>query len=222
MQGSLHWLEVLAMQAAALAALSAVDLLPGHFLLKPSVMVIAIIFIATQTYFTKASGRFRSFLLLAMAFSLAGDLALLWPDTLFILGLGFFLVAHVFYIAMLRQGQAWFPSRKALVAVLAVGAVMYALIWPGLTDPVLKIAVAMYVSVIALMAAQAIGRATVLGDAGSRWVAMGACIFMVSDSCIAINKFLVPVPLAPLWILATYYTAQLLIAHHARPHHPAD
>ena len=157
--------------------------------------------------------------MLALAFSMGGDIALLWPDTGFIPGLGSFLVAHVFYIVLFRQGQAWFPSRKALAMVLTVGAGMYAIIWPGLADPVLKIAVAAYVTVISLMAAQAIGRATVLGDTASRWVAVGACIFMASDACIAMDKFLTPVPMASLWILVTYYAAQLLIVHHARPPH---
>ena len=85
-----------------------------------------------------------------------------------------------------------------------------------LGDPVLKIAVGAYVTVISLMAAQAIGRAVTLGDNASRWVAVGACVFMVSDSLIAINKFVAPVPLSSLWILATYYCAQMLIVHNTR------
>ena len=221
-QGALSMLEVLAVQTAALAVLASLDLLPGFAFLKPLVMVFAIIFIANKAINTWATGRFGTYLLLALAFSMGGDIALLWPETLFILGLGLFLVAHIFYIALFRQGQAWFPSRKALAGVLAVGAGVYAIIWPGLADPVLKVAVASYVTVISLMAAQAMGRATVLGDAASRWVAVGACIFMVSDACIAINKFLTPVPLASVWILATYYAAQLLIVHHARPSHSAE
>jgi uncharacterized membrane protein YhhN len=39
---------------------------------------------------------------------------------------------------------------------------------------------------------------------------------MVSDSLIAINKFVTPVALSSLWILATYYCAQMLILHNAR------
>jgi alkylglycerol monooxygenase len=72
------------------------------------------------------------------------------------------------------------------------------------------------VLVISLMAAQAMGRATVQGDAASRWVAVGACIFMVSDSLIAIDKFVTPIALSSLWILASYYAAQLLIVHNTR------
>ena len=222
MQGALHLLEVLAVQAAALAVLGSLGFLPWYGALKPLVMVFAIIFVAASARSTWARGRFGTYLLLALVFSMGGDIALLWPETLFVMGLGLFLIAHIFYIVLFRQGQTWFPSRKALVLVLAVGSGMYAVIWPGLADPVLKVAVAAYVTVISLMAAQAIGRATVLGDVASRWVAVGACIFMVSDACIAINKFLTPVPLALLWILATYYTAQLLIVHHARPPHSAD
>jgi uncharacterized membrane protein YhhN len=70
--------------------------------------------------------------------------------------------------------------------------------------------------VISLMAAQAIGRATSTGDAAARWVALGACVFMVSDSLIAINKFVTPVALSSLWILTTYYCAQMLILHNVR------
>ena len=40
--------------------------------------------------------------------------------------------------------------------------------------------------------------------------------FMVSDSLIAINKFVTPVALSSLWILATYYCAQMLILHNVR------
>jgi uncharacterized membrane protein YhhN len=156
-------------------------------------------------------------LIAALVFSLIGDVFLMLPGNYFIPGLAAFLVAHGFYIALLRQGQVWFPAKRALLAVFAVGAAMYSVIWGGLNDPVLKIAVAAYVTVIALMASQAIGRATVLGNAAARCVALGACIFMVSDSLIAINKFVTPVELSPLWILATYYCAQLLIVHHARP-----
>ena len=100
--------------------------------------------------------------------------------------------------------------------MLLFGATMYGVVWSGLGDPVLKIAVGAYVTVISLMAAQAIGRAVTLGDNASRWVAVGACVFMVSDSLIAVNKFVAPVPLSSLWILATYYCAQMLIVHNTR------
>jgi uncharacterized membrane protein YhhN len=216
LQGDLAMLEVLAVECAALSTVSALGMLDGYMLFKPLTMVIAIVFVAARAHSTGATTRFDAFLVVALVFSLVGDVFLMLPGNYFIPGLASFLVAHVFYIALFRQGQGWFPSKRALIGVLAVGAVMYSIVWGGLNDPVLKIAVAAYVSVISLMAAQAIGRATATGDAASRWVALGACVFMVSDSLIAINKFVTPVALSSLWILATYYAAQLLIVHNAR------
>jgi uncharacterized membrane protein YhhN len=150
-----------------------------------------------------------------LAFSLAGDCFLMFPG-FFIPGLVAFLIAHLFYIAIFKQDLSWFPNRRALIATLAAGAAMYAFLYNGL-DPGLKIAVAAYVVVIALMAAQAFGRATVLRDTASVAVAVGAAFFMVSDSLLAINKFAFPLPMAQFWVLATYYVAQLLIACNAVP-----
>lgn len=185
-------------------------------------MVFAIIFIATRAYRTGATGRFDVYLAFALALSLCGDVFLMLPGDYFIPGLASFLVAHLFYIAVFRQGQRWFPNPAALVATLTVGAGMLAVLWSGLGAPVLKVAVAAYVTIIALMAAQALGRARTLGSTQASWVALGACIFMVSDSLIAVNKFVTPVPLASLWILVTYYAAQMLMVHFARPDTSSD
>ena len=217
LQGGLAMLEVLTVECAALATVSSLGMLDGYLVFKPLTMAIAIVFVAVHAHSTGATARFYALLLGALVFSLVGDVFLMLPGNYFIPGLASFLVAHVFYIALFRQGQGWFPSKRALVGVLAVGAAMYSIVWGGLHDPVLKVAVAAYVGVISLMAAQAIGRTTTTGDAASRWVAMGACVFMVSDSLIAINKFVTPVALSSLWILATYYAAQILIVHNARP-----
>lgn len=46
---------------------------------------------------------------------------------------------------------------------------------------------------------------------GSIWVRLGALSFLISDSCIAINKFLHPIDNSSLIIMSTYYLAQLLL-----------
>ena len=216
LQGKLHMLEVVVVESGALATVAALGLMDGYMIFKPLTMVFAIVFAVVRATSKGATARFNALLISALVFSLVGDVFLMLPGNYFIPGLASFLVAHLFYIALFCQGQKLFPSKRALLAVLTVGGVMYAIVLGGLGDPVLKIAVAAYVSVIALMAAQAIGRATVKGDGAARWVAVGACIFMVSDSLIAINKFVTPVALSSLWILGTYYAAQLLIVHNAR------
>ncbi|MGJ4748546.1 lysoplasmalogenase, partial [Leptospira sp. SA-E8] len=155
-------------------------------------------------------------LLLALLGSLAGDVFLMLPGNYFIPGLVSFLLAHLCYLAVFKQqGMRWFPSRAGLLATLLIGGLMYALLWAGGLPVALRVPVAAYVLVIALMAAQAIGRARALRatdkDQGALLVALGAGFFMVSDGLLAINKFVTPLPLASLWVLSTYFLAQLLI-----------
>ncbi|HUR88702.1 MAG TPA: lysoplasmalogenase family protein [Ramlibacter sp.] len=203
MQGRITMLEVIVLEVAALAtATAAVGMGEIFRVLKPSVMALAIVFVLQRR-------NVQWLLVIALAFSMAGDILL--PER-FIAGLVSFLIAHVCYIALFKQDAPWFASRKALACTLTAAGVMYAVLFPHLA-PVLQVAVACYAIVIAAMAAQAIGRATVLRDAGSLEVAIGAVIFMVSDSILAINKFATPLPMAEFLVLATYYAAQLLIVH---------
>lgn len=214
LQGRLTMLQALLVEVAALAtATSAAQVLPAlHELATPLAIVLAIACVFQRRL---ADRRFQALLLAALACSLVGDIFLLSPDR-FIPGLASFLCAHLCYIALFRQGVPWFPSRAALAATLAAAAAVYAYVFPHL-DPVLKVAVGAYAVVIALMAAQAIGRALVLRDAASRAVAAGAVLFMVCDSLLAINRFATPVPLAQLWLLSAYYAAQVLFALRAAP-----
>jgi alkylglycerol monooxygenase len=212
MQGRMGMLEVLLVQAAALAtASSAQGWVEVHRVFKPLAMVLAIAFVMVRS----GGVRWQGLLLAALVLCLAGDVFLMFPGY-FIPGLVSFLAAHVCYLLLFRQGLRWFPSGRALAATLAAAVVMYAILFPHL-GPVLKVAVAAYAVVIALMAAQAIGRATVLCDAASVAVAIGSVLFMLSDALLAINRFAQPLPMAQFWILATYYAAQVLIVRNARP-----
>lgn len=217
LRGRIGMLLALVVQCGALATVtSATGLLHWHWLFKPLTMVFAIVLVAYSAYPQSAKGTFysKSWWLLGAALvgSLAGD-AFLMVEGFFIPGLVSFLLAHVAYIVLFRQGVAWFPRPLALVATLGVGGAMYAFLWQGGLPVELRIPVAVYVTVIALMAAQAIGRAAVLGDRTARQVALGACFFMLSDSLLATNRFVQPLPLAQVWVLATYYAAQAFIVH---------
>ena len=80
----------------------------------------------------------------------------------------------------------------------------------------LQLPVVAYVVCLASMAAQA--GAAWLAARGTaeallaRHAALGGLLFMTSDTLLAFNKFDAPLPLASLWILATYWSAQGLIA----------
>ncbi|WP_413896710.1 lysoplasmalogenase family protein [Rhodoferax sp.] len=193
LQGRISPLEVLLIEAAALStAGSTLGVQPLYFLFKPLTMLIAIVYAAFRASRTGGITRFDALLMAALTASLVGDVLLMLPGNYFIAGLAAFLVGHLFYITLFRQGQVWFPSRLAVVGTLSFGAAMVAWLWAGLNGPVLKMA-----------------------------VALGAGVFMLSDSLIAINRFVQPLPLASLWVLSSYYLAQILIAHNARPAPPA-
>ena len=63
-----------------------------------------------------------------LAFSLAGDTFLMF-EGYFLAGLASFLLAHLCYIALFKDGVPWLPSRRTLVVVLALGAATYAFLF---------------------------------------------------------------------------------------------
>jgi alkylglycerol monooxygenase len=229
-QGRIGVLEALMIDCAILATVtSAWGLVEWHRLFKPATMLIAMVLVANYDHLTLGiarkqsrnaatmperpsvgDGAGRRWLLAALAASLAGDVALMFPGY-FVPGLVAFLLAHLAYIRLFGRDAPWFADRHALAATLGVGGVMFAVLWTGGLPAALRLPVAAYVVVIALMAAQAIGRARTLGGTPAWTVAAGAALFMVSDSLLAINRFVTPLPLAQLGVLGTYYAAQCLI-----------
>lgn len=163
--------------------------------------------------------RRRALILAGLVFSLAGDVALLWPQG-FVAGLLAFLVAHLLYIAAfcltVRPLARWLPF--GVYAVIA--AAVLSQLWPGVPAP-LRVPVVAYVVCLAGMAAQAavwwlVARGTALQPRAA-WAAWGGLLFMTSDALLATNKFMAPLPEASLWVLSTYWTAQWCIASALMP-----
>jgi len=75
----------------------------------------------------------------------------------------------------------------------------------------MSIPVSIYVLAISSMVLSAVNRLQWAGEKSGPWVLMGALSFLLSDALLAVNKFVDPVPLAGLWIMLTYITAQYLI-----------
>ena len=183
----------------------------AYALFKPLTMVLALIcvgVVAGRSPLKKS----MCLLLAGLALSMVGDVCLLMPQG-FLAGLVAFLLAHVCYIALFQRDAPWLASRLGLAACIAAGAVAYGYLWTHGLPTAMRIPVAIYVLVIGLMAAQALGRATVLHTAAARTVAWGAVSFMVSDTVLALDRFVQPIAGAYLWVLGTYYLAQCLILH---------
>lgn len=183
----------------------------AYALFKPLTMVLALICVGVVA--GRSPLKKSMYLLLAgLALSMVGDVCLLMPQG-FLAGLVAFLLAHVCYIALFQRDAPWLASRLGLAACIAAGAVVYGYLWTHGLPTAMRIPVAIYVLVIGLMAAQALGRATVLHTAAARTVAWGAVSFMVSDTVLALDRFVQPIAGAYLWVLGTYYLAQCLILH---------
>jgi uncharacterized membrane protein YhhN len=145
-------------------------------------------------------------LIMAIVFSWGGDAALTIPGAWwFIVGLGSFLLAHVAYIVLFlrlpsvgRRLSAW-----SLVYV-AWYAGFLALLAPHLGG--LFVPVAVYGAVLGAMAALAAARGGV--------IAVGGALFVVSDSVLALGRFLPGYEFAlhDLTVMASYLAAQGLIA----------
>lgn len=154
----------------------------------------------------------RRWVLAGLVLSLLGDVALMWPREGFLPGLVSFLLAHLAYLVAFTRVQRLGARLAPFVVYALVAGAVLALLWPGV-PAALRVPVVLYVLALASMAAQAavLWRA-VPGDAAARRLALGGALFLASDALLASNRFAGPLPLASLWVLATYWTAQACIA----------
>jgi len=153
----------------------------------------------------------------ALALSSLGDFFLgvrrlgsLDGESLFLLGLGSFLIAHLVYIALFRKYQAlvwWKPSPARAWGVLAIlvalGSVLGTL-QQSLGSMLIPVVV--YSLVLTWM-----GISAMLADLRTPLAGFGALLFIASDAMIAINKFHGPFPGNDQLIWIIYYSAQFLI-----------
>ena len=163
----------------------------------------------------------RLFFALALVFSLAGDVFLMFKsDDLFVFGLASFLLGHLSYIVSfagrIRAANVSF-GQKLLTALpfLAFVVTFLVFLYPYImgneaTKPIFG-PVVVYASVIGTMGFTALLRRKGVSDFGFWAVFGGALLFIASDSCIAINKFVEPLPSPGLIIMATYGIAQYLM-----------
>lgn len=164
----------------------------------------------------------------AIIFSWLGDVLLIFQPVdpnFFMFGLGAFLFAHVFYILAYKQHrgegsadelQGLQKIRFALPIVLSCTGLIV-ILHNHLGD--LKIPVLVYASVLTYMVLAALFRFGKTNTQSFVMVFGGAILFMISDSLIAINKFLEPLSLAGFWIMTSYISAQYLIIKGLIKHH---
>jgi uncharacterized membrane protein YhhN len=193
----------------------------GNYFTKPLLITTLCCWFYFET--KNRSTAFSRFLLMGLFFSIAGDTFLMFvkpgAEHFFLLGLGSFLVTHLFYITafskypLLKNGLVW--KKRWLIAPLLIYLSGFSwFIWAELPGD-FRIPVVVYAAVITLMALSSLNLNGRTSRGAFQVIFSGAVLFVISDSLIALKKFKFPdAPEVPfgLAIMVTYLLGQYLIA----------
>jgi len=166
-------------------------------------------FLVAAIGFGAFESEYGRIIFLGLVLGALGDVFLLGSGSkAFVAGLVSFLLGHVAYViafASLGTSTTYAVVTAALMVVLMV--VIARWVFPHATD--MRLPIAVYMVVIALMCAAAVGAAGV----GATWlVPVGALMFTASDIAVVRDRFVSRAFINRAWGLPLYYAAQLLIA----------
>ncbi|MGE8058981.1 lysoplasmalogenase [Pseudomonas sp. NPDC089547] len=145
---------------------------------------------------------YRMWISTGLAFSVIGDILLAIHADLFVFGLAAFLCAHLAYLRA-YCGQTLRPALPALLLSAITGITLFSVLASHGLGPLL-IPVALYALAISAM----LWRALACGGLA----ALGAGLFVFSDSLIGIDRFVSPFAAAPYLIILAYWLGQWAIA----------
>lgn len=177
---------------------------PVVYIAKPLTLVLLT---ATALALDPDDPTVRTWFVVALVMSLAGDVFLMLPGDLFVPGLGSFLLAHVAYVVGLLVAGV---EPVGLVVGLVVVALALLLVGrrivagAGRAEPALRPPVIVYMVVISAMLVCAVGTLHPLAVAG-------AALFYVSDALIGWERFVEARDGGHLAVMVTYHLGQILL-----------
>jgi uncharacterized membrane protein YhhN len=194
------------------------------YITKPLLVSLLAIFFYLEN--KEQNSRFRNLILAALVFSVFGDTFLMFVEQnpekpyFFILGLGSFLIAHLFYMtAFLTYPSAktgYIKRKPQMVIPFLIFLVSFnTYLYPAIPIA-LKVPVLLYSLAIVAMSLSAVNLNGKISDKSFVWLLCGVLLFVFSDTIIGLNKFM---PEAVHWvnprilIMSTYLAAQLLITY---------
>jgi len=149
-------------------------------------------------------------LIAALGFCLLGDVLLL-EENYFLFGLAAFFIAHLVFTFAFSQVMGFYKNLLPLFLLVIICGTCFLYLQPGLGA--LTLPVAAYMTVLIVMNWQAIGLFLRQRQHPYLLLAVGALLFTLSDSLLALAKFKAPFPLADVSILTTYWLAIYLFAY---------
>jgi uncharacterized membrane protein YhhN len=172
-------------------------------LIMPPLMVIFILNLKV------GSNRLHKFMFAGLFFSWIGDVLLV----MFMAGLGGFLLSLLMYafvfFATPGKNEVFHSRFYLIIPVLLYGFAMGFYLYDHLGE--MRLPVVVYETVMISMLAGAVSRIGKVNRTSYVMVLSGSILFIISDSVLAVNKFVDPVLLSTLIIMGTYIAAQWLI-----------
>ncbi|MBS9781176.1 MAG: lysoplasmalogenase [Gammaproteobacteria bacterium] len=175
---------------------------------KPLLMIVLGI------HYRLSVARVNKLFVLALCFAFIGDVLLLFDSnvTYFLGGIASFLVMHLFYIGIFStflQKKSLPVFAKGIVPFLCYFSVILLLIFNQLNE--LLIPVLVYGGVISLFGTVCLVNYVQKQSTDNRWLLIGAVLFIISDSLIAINRFYLPHLVFEVLIITLYAISQWII-----------
>lgn len=155
---------------------------------------------------------FSKLFFVALIFSWLGDIVLM-SDDFFIWGLVCFLIAHLFYIIYILR----IKGPKGLIQfqpLFAIPILVYWLLLAALLNDfldALKIPVFIYGAIICSVWVIALNLFWKIDKKVAALFFFGSFQFVLSDSILAINRFVYPFDILPALVMITYCSAQFLL-----------
>lgn len=179
-----------------------------RFITKSLLMPFLMLFLFFET--KEQNTKLSKMVMFGLFFSFLGDVFLLKDkeEIFFLLGLGSFLICHIFYI--IGFSESGFLKNFNLIKslpFLLYGIGLYVFLFPHLGK--FAPTVLVYALVISVMEIVAINRKAHKNS--YLLILLGAILFIFSDSIIAFDKFYQPFSLANFCIMTLYILAQISI-----------
>ena len=174
-----------------------------RYFAKPGALLALIVVAVTLD--PTVSPTIRTWMVVGLVFSLAGDVFLMLDQKWFVPGLGSFLVGHLAYVVGLQLAPTSLSASLVglalvLVAIATIGRKIVGGVAAGEQREMVPPVIA-YLVVISAMVVSAFGTQ-------AAWAVVGASLFYASDATLAWNRFLEPRRFGHIAVMVTYHLGQ--------------
>ena len=175
----------------------------NHWLWMDFTKALPVAFLGITTWFTGGNKLLPIALLLSACGDIAGEHGeLLWQ-------IGFFAAAHIAFITYFIRFAKVTGNRVAAIVLWSIAMLLFGgFIISHIGNTIIAVACSIYILIIGSM----VGSTILIESKYRWWYIAAALIFVISDSCIAWNRFVCKFDGAGLAIMTTYFAAQIIFA----------